>query len=156
MSTARPDTADVVAPPPLIFAAAVGAGLALQRVRPLPLLPSAVGKPLGTMLATSGIGLGLAAVATLKGAGTNVDPYEATTTIVADGPYRVTRNPIYLAMALLSTGIGLIANAGWVLAFLPVAVAAVQKGVIEREEIYLARRFPDAYPAYRGRVRRWL
>ncbi len=58
-------------------------------------------------------------------------------------------------MTLLGAGVGLLANAGWVLALLPAAVAVVQQGVVEREEAYLARRFPDAYPAYRVRVRRW-
>jgi protein-S-isoprenylcysteine O-methyltransferase Ste14 len=59
-------------------------------------------------------------------------------------------------MTMLAAGIGLRANAGSVLALLPLAVGIVQKGVIEREEAYLARRFPEAYPPYKARVRRWL
>jgi len=151
-----PETAGVVAPPPLIFAAAVGGGLLLQRLRPLPLPPPTAGRPLGAALAAAGIGLGLSAVRALKGAGTNVDPYQQTSAIVEAGPYRFTRNPIYLGMALLGAGTGLLANAGWVLALVPAAVGVVQKGVVEREEAYLERRFPDAYPAYKARVRRWL
>lgn len=155
MSDHRPDIAGVVAPPPLIFGGAVAAGLLLQKARSLPVLPPALGKPLGAALAIGGIGLGLSAVAALKGADTNVDPYEQTSAIVETGPYLFTRNPIYLGMGLLGAGVGLLARAGWVLALLPPAVAVVQKGVIEREEAYLARRFPDAYPAYHARVRRW-
>jgi protein-S-isoprenylcysteine O-methyltransferase Ste14 len=155
MSDLRPDTAGVIAPPPLVFGAAVGIGLLLQRARPLPILPPAVGKPLGAVLAAAGIGLGLAAVRALQGAGTNVDPYEQTSAIVEGGPYGFSRNPIYVAMGLLGAGVGLLANAGWVLTLLPAAVAVVQKGVVEREEAYLTRLFPDAYPAYKGRVRRW-
>lgn len=149
------DTAGVIAPPPLIFAVAVGIGLLLQKARPLPTLP-ALGKPIGALLAMAGVGLGVSAVRALKVAGTNVDPYEQTSAIVDAGPYRFSRNPIYLGMAMLGGGVGLLANAGWVLALLPAAVAVVQKGVVEREEAYLARRFPDAYPAYAARVRRWL
>jgi len=155
MSEHRADTARVIAPPPLIFAAAVAIGLLLQRVRPLPLPSPALGKPLGAALAAGGVGVGLAAVAALKGAGTNVNPYEQTSAIVESGPYTFSRNPIYLGMALLGTGVGILAKAGWVLALLPAAVAVVQKGVVEREEAYLMRRFPDAYPAYQARVRRW-
>ncbi len=156
MSDHSSETAGVIAPPPLIFGATVGLGLLLQRVRPVPTGPAALGRTLGTALAVGGVGLGLSAVAALKGAGTNVDPYEQTSAIVEGGPYRFTRNPIYVAMTMLAAGIGLRANAGSVLALLPLAVGIVQKGVIEREEAYLARRFPEAYPPYKARVRRWL
>lgn len=155
MAEPSKDVAGVVAPPPLIFGAAVAAGLALQRVRPVP-LPNPLGKAFGAALGAAGIALGVSAVATLRRAGTNVDPYQETSAIVADGPYAFTRNPIYLGMGLLAAGIGALANAGWVVALVPVAATVVQKGVIEREEAYLARRFPEAYPPYRNRVRRWV
>ena len=156
MSDRPPETAGVIAPPPVIFAGAVGVGLALQKARPLPVLPVGVRKPLGVGMAATAIALGGSAVAALKGAGTNVNPYQPTSAIVAGGPYRFSRNPIYLGMAMLGAGIGLLANAGWVLALLPAAVAVIEKGVIEREEAYLHRSFPVAYQAYKERVRRWL
>lgn len=155
MADQSEDTAGVIAPPPVIFAASVAVGFLLQKARPLPVVPPALGRPLGTILALAGLGLGASAFNAMKQAGTNVDPYEPTTAIVEQGPYRSTRNPIYLGMVLLGSGIGLFANAGWVLAALPVAIGITQKGVIEREETYLAQRFPEAYPAYAERVRRW-
>lgn len=156
MAAEQRDTAGVIAPPPLIFGAAVLLGLVLNRGRPLPALPSAIGRPLGALLALAGCGLGAAAVAALRRGGTTVSPYEQTSVVVDRGPYARSRNPIYLGMALLTAGIGLWTSAGWVLLFLPAALAAVQKGVVEREEAYLTRWFPVAYPAYAARVRRWL
>ena len=92
----------------------------------------------------------------MRRAGTNVDPREPSTAIVTDGPYRFTRNPLYLSMALIYAGIACRANALPAAMLLPGVLAVVQKGVIEREERYLERKFGGEYIRYKGRVRRWI
>ena len=153
---AASDTAKVLLPPPLLFLAAVLIGLVLQRVAPCRWLPPAwtdwIGFPLG-------IGSGLLAiwgVLTLRAARTAIDPYKPTTALVQRGPYRFTRNPLYLALLLLCIGIAAWRNTLWILLALVPTVVVLQLGVIRREEAYLERRFGAAYRAYRARVRRWL
>jgi protein-S-isoprenylcysteine O-methyltransferase Ste14 len=80
----------------------------------------------------------------------------ATRTIVGSGPYRFTRNPMYVSLALAYAGMALTINSVWPLVFLPFIVLLVDRYVIRREEAYLARKFGAEYEAYRGRVRRWL
>jgi protein-S-isoprenylcysteine O-methyltransferase Ste14 len=92
----------------------------------------------------------------MKRAGTNVDPREPTTTIVTGGPYRFTRNPLYLSMTLVYAGITALANALPAALLLPAVLAFMRRGVIEREERYLERKFGDEYMDYKARVRRWI
>jgi protein-S-isoprenylcysteine O-methyltransferase Ste14 len=89
-------------------------------------------------------------------AGTTPNPRRPTTALVLHGPYRFTRNPMYLALALLYLGAALLVNSAWPLALFPVAIMLVERWVIAREEAYLERVFGDAYRAYKARVRRWL
>jgi len=88
--------------------------------------------------------------------GTAVEPWKPTTAIVTTGPYRITRNPAYLGMALLYIGIALLADSLWALAPLPVVLVLIDRGVIAREERYLERKFGAEYVDYRSRVRRWV
>lgn len=76
--------------------------------------------------------------------------------IVQHGPYRLSRNPMYLSLAVIVLGIALAVNTVWLVAVLPVLLLWLQRGVIHREERYLARRFGEEYQAYRSRVRRWI
>jgi protein-S-isoprenylcysteine O-methyltransferase Ste14 len=76
--------------------------------------------------------------------------------VAEEGPYALSRNPIYLGFAVMYLGFAFVANALWPLLFLPEAIALVYVFAIRREEQYLAREFGDAYAAYRARVRRWL
>ena len=147
--------ADVVAPPPLLYAGTLLAGLLLQRVARLPAPPRPL-RWLGLLLGGAGLALGGWGFATLRRAGTEVRPDRPSSVLVTSGPYRFTRNPLYLSLALLCGGISLRAGAAAPLALLPGLLAVVQWGVIGREERYLERRFGEAYRAYRGRVRRWL
>jgi protein-S-isoprenylcysteine O-methyltransferase Ste14 len=85
-----------------------------------------------------------------------VDPREPTTAIVTGGPYRFTRNPLYLSMTLVYAGITALANALPAALLLPAVLAFMRRGVIEREERYLERKFGDEYMDYKARVRRWI
>lgn len=87
---------------------------------------------------------------------TPVSPAQASTALVTDGPYRFTRNPMYMGMACAYAGAAVAAAVLWALAFLPVVLLAVDRLVIPREERHLARAFGAEYDRYRGHVRRWL
>jgi protein-S-isoprenylcysteine O-methyltransferase Ste14 len=76
--------------------------------------------------------------------------------VVSEGPFRYTRNPAYLSMAMIYTAIASLANALWAIIMLPIALLVIQRGVIEREERYLERKFGEEYLRYKARVRRWI
>jgi protein-S-isoprenylcysteine O-methyltransferase Ste14 len=155
-SDPRGDTAGVIAPPPLIYLGALGAGFGLDAVIGTGSLPSAVAVPVGAASIAAGAGLLGSFLRAFRRARTPVDPYTPSEAIVSDGPYRLTRNPCYLGMALTYAGIAIVANAPWALVPLPVAIAVIDRGVIAREERYLERKFGTPYVDYKRRVRRWL
>jgi protein-S-isoprenylcysteine O-methyltransferase Ste14 len=151
------DTAHVIVRPPLAWGLAVLAGLALDWLAPLPFLPADL--PAGWLGALV-FGLALAlfawAIVTMTKAGSNVPTNRPTTTIVEDGPYRFTRNPIYLGMFLGLIGLAIALDTLWLLMILVPFALVIRYGVVAREEAYLDRRFGDVYHGYRSRVRRWL
>jgi protein-S-isoprenylcysteine O-methyltransferase Ste14 len=150
------DVAGVIAPPPFIYGGALLAGLLLQRLVPLRLLPGKAGRIVGMVLIGSGLLVGVPAFRAMHRAGTEVDPREETTALVTSGPFRYTRNPLYLTQTLIYAGLAAFANALWPILFLPGVLVAITKGVIEREERYLERKFGDEYRQYKVRVRRWI
>ena len=151
-----PDNPGVIAPPPLIYAAGLVAGLLANRRRPTPFLPRVLSKMLGWPLVAGGLSLGLWGFREMRRAGTNVDPYHPTTAIVEGGPYGFTRNPLYVGMTLVYAGISARANALPAALLLPVVLHLVDRAVIEREERYLEGKFGEEYLRYKGRVRRWI
>ena len=88
--------------------------------------------------------------------GTSPIPNRPATALVVDGPYRLTRNPMYVAMALLTAAVGFWRDTWWVLLLLVVSIVAVDRLVISRDEAYLKRRFGAEYDAFAARVRRWI
>jgi protein-S-isoprenylcysteine O-methyltransferase Ste14 len=150
------DNAGVIAFPLLIYLAGLGIGVVLHLVRPIRLLPRVLSLVLGGGLVAAGGLLVRSAFATMNRAQTNIDPFEPTTAIVSDGPFRYTRNPIYLSLALIYTGVAALINSLTVLVPLPVVLFIMQRGVIEREEAYLERKFGAEYTQYKARVRRWI
>jgi protein-S-isoprenylcysteine O-methyltransferase Ste14 len=135
------DTANVIFRPPIAWAVAVLAGLALNWLMPLPFVPAAVPTGwLGAMVFALSLSLFVWAIAT----------------IVDTGPYRFTRNPIYLGMVLGLIGLAIALNSLWLLLTLVPFAVVIRYGVIAREEAYLERKFGDGYRRYRARVRRWL
>lgn len=155
-TTSAADTAGVIAPPPLIYLGALGVGVALDRAVPSRSLPSTVAVPIGAASIVAGSGLLGSFLRAFRRAQTPVDPYTPSKTIVTDGPYRLTRNPAYLGMALTYAGIAIISNKLWALVPLPVAIALIDRGVIAREERYLEQKFGKPYVDYKRRVRRWV
>jgi protein-S-isoprenylcysteine O-methyltransferase Ste14 len=149
-----PDIPHVVAPPPLLYALPLLAGLLLHHFRPVAALPPALAPVLGPLLVLLGF-IGLPAVVSFRRAGTHPQPWRPTTALVTTGPYRLTRNPMYVGFTCFYLGIAFWVNALWPLLALPLVLLIVQRGVIAREEAYMERRFGDAYRAYCARVRRW-
>jgi protein-S-isoprenylcysteine O-methyltransferase Ste14 len=153
------DNPGVIAPPPLIYMGGLAIGLLLHRLIPLKNLPhSARGMELalGSSCIGAGLLVGLAGFRQMRLANTNINPTQPTNAIVSDGPFRFTRNPLYLGMASLYLGITFLANSVWPMLILPVVLGLMNFGVIEREERYLERKFGAQYVAYKQRVRRWL
>jgi protein-S-isoprenylcysteine O-methyltransferase Ste14 len=155
-ATSHPDTAGVIAPPPLIYLGALGIGFGLDAAIGKGSLPSAVRVPVGATAILTGVGLAGSFARAFGRARTPIDPYTPSEAIVTDGPYRLTRNPGYLGMTLAYAGIAIVSNAPWALLPLPLAVAAIDRGVIAREERYLERKFGAPYLDYKRRVRRWI
>ena len=76
--------------------------------------------------------------------------------LTTEGPFRYSRNPSYLALAMIYAGIAFLLNSLWAILFLPLVVVVMQREVIGREERYLERTFGEEYLAYKGKVRRWV
>src|SRR5438094_2444594 len=150
-------TAHVIVRPPIAWALAVLVALALQWLMPLPFMPAAA--PAGWIGgAVFAIALALAAwaIATMTRAGSNVPTNMPSTTIVEAGPYRFTRNPIYLGMIVGLIGLAIAFDSLWLLVALVPFALVIRYGVVAREESYLERKFGEVYSGYRARVRRWL
>ena len=149
------DRAEVKIIPPLIPLTGLAAGGMLHWVWPLSVGPAWLLRPLGATLIASSVGLVLFAARTLVRARTAFDVRRPTTRLVAAGPFRISRNPVYLASIMLAWGIGLFSNALWV------ALAAIPSAsllcilVIRKEEAYLQAKFGAEYASYRAAVPRW-
>jgi protein-S-isoprenylcysteine O-methyltransferase Ste14 len=150
------DTPGLVARPPLIYLTGILVGMALQWLRPLTVAPATWMMPLGELLILAAILIFGSAVASFRRAGTPIQSVRPTARIVRSGPYRFSRNPIYLAFTLLHLGIALWVNSAWLLGTLPLTLIVMSYGVIAREERYLERKFGEEYLRYKGSVRRWL
>ena len=154
-----PDHAGVKFPPPLIYLFGIVAGYLLQRVEPLAIFPpdrDLLRRVLGWIGVLGFLALALTALGLFKRAGTSFHPRRPTTALVEAGPYRFTRNPMYLGFVCLMIGVAFLTNWLWVLLLTPVVVMIVDRTVIRREERYLEAKFGDAYRRYLTRVRRWL
>ena len=110
----------------------------------------------GCAVFSVGFVLAIWATTTIRRAGNRVETNTPTTAIVENGPYRFTRNPIYLGMFLGQAGLATGFNSAWILAMLVPFYFVIRFGVIAREEAYLERKFGEVYLAYKSRVRRWL
>ena len=150
------DHAGVLAPPPIIYLLAILAGAGLQALRPAPFLRPGLAAAAGIPLVVAALVLFVLSIREFRRAQTSVRPDRPTTTIIQTGPYRFTRNPIYLAMTLLHLGVAAWVNSLWLLLTLAFTLGVMSAGVIAREERYLERKFGEEYRRYRAAVRRWI
>ena len=142
--------------PPVVYLGSIALGLAVHYAWPARFVPPSVSRPVGAVLTLLAVGLFVAAVRTFQAAGTPVPGNQPTTVIVRTGPYRFSRNPIYLAFSLFQLGLSVWVNSLGLLMTLIPAVALMALVVIPREERYLEARFPSEFSSYRAAVRRWL
>lgn len=154
--TDRPDRSGVRFPPPLIYVAGFLVGVALELAFPVGGLPVPIAVAAGVIGLGLWLGLDGSAMRRFQRAGTSMVPMRPSTTLVISGPYRFTRNPMYLGMGSLYLGLALALGVIWAVAVLPLVLLAVDRLVIAREESYLERQFGDEYRAYKRHVRRWI
>ena len=132
-------------------------GLAVHTVLPVWLFPATpLFKILGSLLVVLSGAFARWAFWTMRGLGTTASPRKQSEVLATSGPFRLSRNPIYVAMTGLYLGLVLLANALWPLVLLAPLLLLMHWGVIRREEYYLSEKFGEAYLAYRSQVRRWL
>jgi protein-S-isoprenylcysteine O-methyltransferase Ste14 len=150
------DTPGVIIFPPILFVGTLLLGLLLHYLWPVHITRGSWVRVVGAILAVASIALAVWGARTMRCAGTNVDPTKPALSIVTDGPFRFSRNPLYVANALFYVGLTLVFNAVWPLVLFGPMLFVAQWGIIRREERYLEAKFGDTYRAYKGRVRRWL
>jgi protein-S-isoprenylcysteine O-methyltransferase Ste14 len=155
----RPTTPGVHCPPPFVFVSAFLIGMGLDRWG-VELRFGPGGRPAlllaGWLPGALGLGVMLWAMLTFRRARTSLLPFRPATAMVTSGPYRFSRNPMYLGLTLLYVGLSFLTRMAWPLVMLPFALWALTALVIRREEWYLAAEFGPAYADYRKRVRRWI
>jgi protein-S-isoprenylcysteine O-methyltransferase Ste14 len=151
------DHADVRILPPLLFLGSIALGVLVQLALPFRF---AVESGLRVPVGLAAVAVGVAAIAWpmlwMRRTRQDPDPRKPSPELILGGPFRWSRNPIYLGMTLIQLGIGIALGNGWVVLLLAPTLALLQREVIAKEEAYLSRRFGDAYAAYRSSVRRWL
>lgn len=151
------ETARVLVRPPLALLLAVLLGFVFDLVVPLPFLPAGAPWPwIGGGLFLVGLALVVWAIVTITRAGSSVPTNRPTTAIVDRGPYRFSRNPIYVGMFVGLIGLAVEFDTLWLAIMVVPFALVIRHGVVAREEAYLERRFGDSYRGYRARVRRWL
>ena len=143
--------------PPVALLIGTIAGFGLNWLYPLPFVPSSLPRAwIGLVLFMLGVILAGWSARTFGKAQTNVLTSQSASAIVTTGPYRFSRNPIYVGMFLGLIGFAVGFNTLWFLAVLAAMIFVIRLGVIAREEIYLERKFGARYLDYKARVRRWL
>lgn len=156
MDTTATDHPGVVVLPPRLYIGALVVVLVLRWFWRMPIAGSGVTFWPGLVVVALGLGLGFWGRVTMTRAGTNVNPGRPTTAVVASGPFRLTRNPLYIAVTLVYLGITLAINTWWGIVALVPVLLIMHRGVVLREERYLEGKFGESYRQYRTRVRRYL
>src|SRR4029453_16291607 len=132
MRNVPPDSAQVLVLPPLVYGGAFVMGLLLHLVFPIHILPPTLARGIGVVCVLVSLPLALATLRILSRAHTPVDPMKPTTALVTEGPFRYSRNPIYLALTLLYVGMALLVNAWWILLLVVPVLVVIRYGVIAR------------------------
>jgi protein-S-isoprenylcysteine O-methyltransferase Ste14 len=152
------DTAGVKVFPPFVYFVGLAGGYLIWWLVPVSIFPGA-GTPLravGIVVCLAGLSLGASALFQFWRVGTPPEPHKPTRALATTGPYRFTRNPMYLGMALGHAGLALVGNALWPLLTLIPVIWIIRRKVIDREEDYLTAKFGDEYRSLTRRVRRWI
>ncbi len=156
MTAIETDSPKAKFPPPLLFATGLAAGWMIGLPLPTTVLPTDTAHLIGGVILGCGALLAASALHLFFSAKTSIRPDRPANMLVIRGPYRFTRNPMYLSMALLYLGFAALWQLAWALLLLPVVLFLIERQVIVREEEYLARRFGSVYEKYKAQVRRWI
>lgn len=158
MTNPRSDTPSILAPPPILFFACLLVGWGLGFV--FPFEPFELGFNFrliaGCVLYLVAIAFAIPALIVMHRFNTPAEPWKPTVRIVSAGPFRFTRNPIYVALLLVLAGIAVQTASGWLMLLVPVLFFLLDIGVVRAEERYLTQKFGDEYLAYVRKVRRWI
>ena len=142
--------------PPLVYLAGLILGSVVSIWIPTTIAPRPAAWTIGALLIFIGVGLAGSAIIKFKLTGTTIRPDRGSNSLVVEGPYKITRNPMYLGLALVYLGIGIAEQSIWALILLPVVLLIIQRKAIEPEEAFLTHRFGAEYVSYKSLVRRWL
>ncbi len=154
------DRASVLFFPPAVPALLILAGVGLDAWWPIDpgvVLDGPIRYAIGgVIIAGALLGLGLWAVVVMHRSGQSENPWKPTLSIIERGPFRLTRNPMYLQMVIVCFGCAVLLWNVWILIFTPLCGLILLLVAILPEEAYLERKFGAAYMAYKTRVRRWI
>ena len=156
VNVAAADNPGVIVLPPFLYLGVFVAALVANWFVPLPMFATFVALTFGVCLSAVAIVIARWGRRTMTAAGTNVRPTRPATTIVTSGPFRFSRNPLYVSLTLLYLGLTTAVNTWWGLILLTPLLLVMHVGVVLREERYLTRKFGDSYRRYRANVRRYL
>jgi protein-S-isoprenylcysteine O-methyltransferase Ste14 len=156
MSDTSSDAPNVRVIPPLVYLAGLAIGFLANAWMPVKFIPDPVAWVLGGAFIACGAVLAGSALMKFKGVRTTVRPDRPASTLVIAGPYNITRNPMYLGLAVVYLGIAIVGQSVWALILLPVVLTIIQRRAIEPEEAFLKRRFGADYISYTTKVRRWI
>jgi protein-S-isoprenylcysteine O-methyltransferase Ste14 len=150
------DNPGIKVPPPLIYLVPLVLGSVLDTRAHVPFLTHRTARALGWPLIGGGVMLNGWFLKTIRGADVPIRTDKPVPRLSTGGPFRYSRNPSYLALAMIYAGVAALRNSLWAILLLPLVVAVVQREVIGREERYLERAFGEEYLTYKARVRRWV
>lgn len=142
--------------PPVLYGGAFLVVLLLNWIWPLKIVRQPIAFWLGIILSVTGLIIGEWGRGTMHGAGTKISPLKPANSLVTSGPFRFSRNPLYVAITILFLGLTMLLNSWWGVILLAPVLITLHWGVVLREESYLERKFGDHYAEYRSRVRRYL
>ncbi len=142
--------------PPVVYLLALLVAVGLNFLWPIWLLPRWWGVALGVIVIALGAAIMPPVLSRFRRAGTAFDPHRPASALITDGPYRLSRNPAYVALTLWYLGLGLVLNTMWIPLLAIVPVLVMDRCAIPREEQHLEEKFGQAYIRYKARVRRWL
>jgi protein-S-isoprenylcysteine O-methyltransferase Ste14 len=156
MPSDEQDNPGIKVPPPLIYLMPLVLGLVLDTRAHVHLLPRGAARALGWPLIAGGVVLNGWFLRTIREADVPIRTDKPVARLSTEGPFRYSRNPSYLALAMIYAGIAALRNSLWAILLLPLVVSVIQREVIGREERYLERTFGEEYLTYKRRVRRWV
>lgn len=145
-----------IPPPPLVYLGFIGCAWGLARTVPLDVPSHELTSYVGWVLIGLGVLLMVYAAVEMYRHRTTINPYGKPSSLLQSGPFRFSRNPIYLADTLVYCGLAFLLASLWPWLLLPLLIVCMQRTVIVHEEHLLKRLFGDEYRTYRRRVRRWL